>query len=250
MILHVFSDSVSWYVPRPNPKQVCSGGATMRPTKQDIFSASTEWLDLTSASGEHHSAEVSYNYLWCYDPNLSPCMHGLFSKGISSTWKRCSCFLPKHSRSNSPELYSGTTHWIFQVLIASYNLYSYTLLLLVYRSITRLWSMQLLWNHQSTWTYKQNPFLHQLLSHSFVSKYNVCMCRTDATCIVLTGMLFTGKNHEVLTEDGTPVLCNDGKPRLGKGFAESTFRKYYHALNTLHKHFRKEHSYRVSTLVY
>jgi len=30
----------------------------MRPTKQDIFSASTEWLDLTSASGEHHSAEV------------------------------------------------------------------------------------------------------------------------------------------------------------------------------------------------
>ena len=43
---------------------------------------------------------------------------------------------------------------------------------------------------------------------------------------VLTGMLFTGKNHDVLAEDGTPVLCSDGKPRLGKRFAESTFRKY------------------------
>jgi len=27
-------------------------------------------------------------------------------------------------------------------------------------------------------------------------------------------MLFTGKNHEVLTEDGIPVLCNDEAANL------------------------------------
>lgn len=48
--------------------------------------------------------------------------------------------------------------------------------------------------------------------------------------------------------DSGPILCEDGTPHLGKGFAESTFRKYYHALCTLHKHFCKEERYRVSLL--
>ena len=49
----------------------------------------------------------------------------------------------------------------------------------------------------------------------------------------------------MLGEDGAQLLSNDGTPRVGRGFSESTFRKYYHGLKTLHKHFQKETEYKV-----
>ena len=49
----------------------------------------------------------------------------------------------------------------------------------------------------------------------------------------------------MLGEDGVQLLGNDGMPRVGRGFSESTFRKYYHGLKTLHKHFQKETEYKV-----
>ena len=43
-----------------------------------------------------------------------------------------------------------------------------------------------------------------------------------------------------MDEQGSPLYCRDGRPRLGRGLAVSTFRKHYHALRTLHVHFQRE----------
>ena len=65
-----------------------------------------------------------------------------------------------------------------------------------------------------------------------------------------TGVLFTGKGKPVLNENKEKVLTADGSIlfysiRLGRGFEESTFRKVYHGLKTLHN-FQKESDYKVS----
>ena len=59
------------------------------------------------------------------------------------------------------------------------------------------------------------------------------------------GVLFTGKSKAVVDSQGIPVLQNNGQTRFGKEFAESTFRKVYHALQTLHVHFQLESEYKV-----
>lgn len=43
-----------------------------------------------------------------------------------------------------------------------------------------------------------------------------------------------------MDEHGSPLYCHDGRARLGRGLAVSTFRKHYHALRTLHVHFQRE----------
>ena len=48
-----------------------------------------------------------------------------------------------------------------------------------------------------------------------------------------------------MDSQGVPVRQNDGQIRFGKEFAESTFRKVYHALQTLHIHFQQENEYKV-----
>ena len=47
------------------------------------------------------------------------------------------------------------------------------------------------------------------------------------------GVLFTGKGQSVLGEDGVQLLGNDSMPHVGRGFSESTFRKYYHSKKNL-----------------
>lgn len=59
------------------------------------------------------------------------------------------------------------------------------------------------------------------------------------------GVLFTGKGKPVLNKNGEKVYTADGSTRLGRGFEESTFRKVYHALKTLHKHFQRVSEYKV-----
>lgn len=54
------------------------------------------------------------------------------------------------------------------------------------------------------------------------------------------GLMFTASNTPVVNGNGIAINMNNGQPRLGKGFAESTFRKHYHALRTLHVHFQQE----------
>ena len=54
------------------------------------------------------------------------------------------------------------------------------------------------------------------------------------------GVMFTAANTPVVDGNGNAMVMNNGLPRLGKGFAESTFRKHYHALRTLHVHFQQE----------
>ena len=61
------------------------------------------------------------------------------------------------------------------------------------------------------------------------------------------GVLFTGKGKPVLGDNDIPLEAKDGKTRLGRGYSESTFRKYFHALNTLHKHFQRESTIGVRT---
>ena len=56
------------------------------------------------------------------------------------------------------------------------------------------------------------------------------------------GVLFTGKGKTVVDEDCQPIMQCSGLPRMGRGFAESTFRKNYHALRTLHVHLRDKSS--------
>ena len=52
----------------------------------------------------------------------------------------------------------------------------------------------------------------------------------------------------MLDERGEEIQQCNGQVRVGRGFAESTFRKTYHALHTLHVHFQQESEYRVYTL--
>ena len=49
----------------------------------------------------------------------------------------------------------------------------------------------------------------------------------------------------MLDEHGEEIQQCNGQVRVGKGFAESTFRKTYHALHTLHVHFQQESEYKV-----
>ena len=65
----------------------------------------------------------------------------------------------------------------------------------------------------------------------------------------VTGVMFTGARVQVTDEDGTPLYSNDGKPRLGRGLAGSTFRKQYHGLRTLHVHFQQDASSKVCSKV-
>ena len=60
----------------------------------------------------------------------------------------------------------------------------------------------------------------------------------------MAGVLFTGRGKPVADENGTPLKLNNGQPRLGKGLAESTFRKIYHGLRTLHTHFQNRTEYK------
>lgn len=62
-------------------------------------------------------------------------------------------------------------------------------------------------------------------------------------------MLFTGKRQAVVDSQGIPVRQNDGQIRFGKEFAESTFRKVYHALQTLHVHFQQVNEYKVIQVI-
>ena len=83
----------------------------------------------------------------------------------------------------------------------------------------------------------------QSLYHFSVSLFvvNMTLLAPYMTMYIPTlGVLFTGKSQPVLGKDGVQLLGNDGMPRVGRGFSESTFRKYYHGLKTLHKHFQKE----------
>ena len=48
------------------------------------------------------------------------------------------------------------------------------------------------------------------------------------------GVMFTAA---VVDGNGNAILMKNGLPGLGKGFAESTFRKHYHAL---HVHFSRK----------
>ncbi len=50
---------------------------------------------------------------------------------------------------------------------------------------------------------------------------------------VSIGVLFTGKGKTVVVEDCQPIMQCSGLPRMGRGFAESTFRKNYHALRSI-----------------
>ena len=61
------------------------------------------------------------------------------------------------------------------------------------------------------------------------------------------GVLFTGRGKAVLDEDGEEIQQNNGQVRRGRGFAESTFRKTYHALHTLHVHFQQQSEYKVDS---
>lgn len=60
-----------------------------------------------------------------------------------------------------------------------------------------------------------------------------------AACVrCIIGVLFTGKQKAI----GKKL---DGSIRMGREFAENTFRKNYHALRTLHIHFQQQSEYRV-----
>ena len=58
--------------------------------------------------------------------------------------------------------------------------------------------------------------------------------------IIVIGVLFTGTGKVVRDEQGNPLYSNNGKERLGRGLAVTTFRKHYHALRTLHVHFQQD----------
>lgn len=60
--------------------------------------------------------------------------------------------------------------------------------------------------------------------------------------------MFTGKDKPVAIEDGEPIRTVDGEVRKGRGLAESTFRKQFHGLKTIHAHFQRESKYQVVTL--
>lgn len=63
--------------------------------------------------------------------------------------------------------------------------------------------------------------------------------------ILYLGILFTGRGKAVLDENGDEIQQCNGQVRVGRGFAESTFRKIYHPLHTLHVHFQQESEYKV-----
>ena len=54
------------------------------------------------------------------------------------------------------------------------------------------------------------------------------------------GWLFVVKGKAIVDEDGIPVCTRHEKVRFGRGFAESTFKKHYHALRTIHVHFQQQ----------
>ena len=49
----------------------------------------------------------------------------------------------------------------------------------------------------------------------------------------------------MFNEHGEAVRQHSGEVRVGRGLAESTFRKIYHALQTLHVHFQQDTEYKV-----
>ena len=70
-------------------------------------------------------------------------------------------------------------------------------------------------------------------------------CIPACTAANNAGVLFTGRGKPVADEKGSPLLLCNGQPRVGRGLAESTFRKVYHALRTLHVHFQTQTEYKV-----
>lgn len=59
------------------------------------------------------------------------------------------------------------------------------------------------------------------------------------------GVLFSGIDKPVLSNDGQPLIMADGRPRTGRGLSEGTFRKHFHGLKTLHLHFHRKQVYEV-----
>ena len=65
------------------------------------------------------------------------------------------------------------------------------------------------------------------------------------TCI---GVLFSGIDKPVLSNEGQPLMMADGRPRKGRGLSEGTFRKHFHGLKTLHLHFHRKQVYKVQVV--
>lgn len=84
---------------------------------------------------------------------------------------------------------------------------------------------------------------------SYMRKISLSSHAISSDILCKIGVLFTGKGKPVdLDENGQPILQHNGSVRMGRELAESTFRKHYHALRTLHVHFQKESDYKVSYL--
>ena len=65
------------------------------------------------------------------------------------------------------------------------------------------------------------------------------------TCI---GVLFSGIDKPVLSNEGQPLMMADGRPRKGRGLSEGMFRKHFHGLKTLHLHFHRKQVYEVQVV--
>ena len=65
-------------------------------------------------------------------------------------------------------------------------------------------------------------------------------CSKFVRVLSFVELLFVGKGKPIVDEDDIPVCNRHEKVRFGRGFAESTFRKHYHALRTIHVHFQQQ----------
>ena len=73
-------------------------------------------------------------------------------------------------------------------------------------------------------------------NHKSVTRFIPCIC---------IGVLFSGIDKPVLSNEGQPLMMADGRPRKGRGLSEGTFRKHFHGLKTLHLHFHRKQVYEV-----
>ena len=92
------------------------------------------------------------------------------------------------------------------------------------------------------------PFQQKSSSHTSVSHLITSVNYHGQVIFILNaGVLFTGKGKEVLDKNGQKIVAADGTIRVGKGFEENTFRKVYHGIKTLHKHFQRDSTYQVKS---